>query len=75
VDHNVSLGGGGYILNANGKTVAIPADTVDAVKWVLDRNAFLKHDLEENTPDLDASSRRDLLSMMLEIGLLDMLER
>jgi len=75
VDHNVSLGGDGYILNANGKTVTIPADTVDAVKWVLDRNAFLKHDLEENTPDLDAPSRRDLLSMMLEIGLLDILER
>lgn len=75
IDHSIALGGDGYILDANGKKVAIPADTVDAVKWVLARSAFLKHDLEANTPNLDEAGRRDLLAMLSEIGLLDILTR
>ncbi len=75
IDHKISLGSNGHTLIANDKTVSIPADTLEAVQWVVGRNAFLKHELDENTPDLDSTSRRNLLAMLLEIGLLDILER
>lgn len=75
VTSSLALGADGYVLTVDGRSMQVPQEAVESIQWIKNRSAFIMDEIIAATPDLDAALRSEMLTALVDVGLIDKLSR